>query len=50
VGSSGCGGSGAVLSAMVGCKVKVFGLVRWWVLCANKGLVFGAVLGAKQWC
>jgi hypothetical protein len=41
---------GAVLSAMVGCKVKVFGLVRWWVLCASKGLVFGAVLGAKQWC
>jgi hypothetical protein len=23
---------GAVLSAMVGCKVKVLGLVRWWVL------------------
>jgi hypothetical protein len=23
---------GAVLSAMVGCKVKVLGEVRWWVL------------------
>ncbi len=39
---------GAVLSAMVGCKVKVLSLVRWWVLCASKGLVFGALLGAKQ--
>jgi hypothetical protein len=35
---------GAVLSAMVGCKVKVFGLVRWWVLCASKGLVSCRVL------
>jgi hypothetical protein len=25
----------AVLSAMVGCKVKVLGLVRWWVLCVR---------------
>ena len=47
---------GAVLSAMVGCKVKVFGLVRWWVLCASKGLVLcagarcGSILQPKAWC
>jgi uncharacterized membrane protein YedE/YeeE len=35
---------GAVLSAMVGCKVKVLGVVG--VLCASKGLVLCA--GAKQ--
>ncbi len=33
---------GAVLSAMVGCKVKVLGLVRWWVL--NKPSK------ARVWC
>jgi hypothetical protein len=26
---------GAVLSAMVRCKVKVLGLIRWWVLCVR---------------
>ena len=49
-------GLSAVLSAMVGCKVKVFGLVRWWVLCASKGLVLcagarcGSILQPKAWC
>jgi len=36
---------GAVLSAMVGCKVKVFGLVRWCSAMCKQGL--GAGCGCK---
>ena len=39
---------GAVLSAMVGCKVKVLGLVRWWVLSKQARQGCGSIQTSKD--